>query len=62
MKTKNKRHKRRSGGKSKRCKRTTARRVRVHRGGNWFHGSGPSAPVVCLAGSSKIPCTAFSGA
>ncbi len=61
MKTKNKRHKRRSGGKSKRCKRT-ARRVRVHRGGNWFHGSGPSAPVVCLAGSSKIPCTAFSGA
>ena len=61
MKTKNKRHKRRSGGKSKRCKRT-ARRVRVHRGGNWFHGSGPSAPVVGLAGSSKIPFTAFSGA
>ena len=59
MKTKNYRHKRRTGGKSKRCKRT-ARRVR--RGGNRFHGSGPSAPVVCLAGSSKIPCTAFSAA
>ena len=27
-----------------------------------FHGSYPKAPVVCLAGSSKIPCTAFSGA
>ena len=61
MKTKNKRHKRRSGGKSTRCKRT-ARRVRVRRGGNLFNGSGPSAPMVCLAGSSKIPCTAFSGA
>jgi hypothetical protein len=27
-----------------------------------FRGSYPSAPVVCLAGSSKIPCTEFSGA
>ena len=27
-----------------------------------FHGSYPSAPVVCLAGKSKIPCTAFSAA
>ncbi len=60
MKTKNYRHKRRTGGKSKRrCKRT-ARRVR--RGGNMFRGSYPSPPVVCLAGHSKIPCTAFSGA
>jgi len=25
-----------------------------------FNGSYPSAPVVCLAGNSKIPCTAFS--
>ena len=53
------RHKRRTGGKSKRCKRTQRR---VRRGGNMFRGSYPSAPVVCLAGSSKIPCTAFSGA
>jgi hypothetical protein len=27
-----------------------------------FNGSYPSAPVVCLAGNSKIPCTAFSSA
>ena len=27
-----------------------------------FHGSYPSAPVVCLAGKRKIPCTAFSAA
>ena len=27
-----------------------------------FNGSYPRAPVVCLAGSSKIPCTAFSSA
>jgi hypothetical protein len=25
-----------------------------------FNGSYPSPPVVCLAGNSKIPCTAFS--
>jgi hypothetical protein len=25
-----------------------------------FNGSYPSAPVVCLAGNNKIPCTAFS--
>jgi hypothetical protein len=25
-----------------------------------FNGSYPSAPVMCLAGNSKIPCTAFS--
>lgn len=60
MKTKNHRHKRHSK-KSKRCKRTQ-RRTRVRRGGNMFRGSYPSPPVVCLAGSSKIPCTAFSGA
>lgn len=53
MKTKNHRHKRHTG-KGKRCK--TARRVR--RGGNMFRGSDPSPPVVCLAGSNKIPCTA----
>ena len=62
MKTKNHRHKRRAGGKSKRrCKRTQ-RRTRARRGGNMFRGSYPSAPIVCLAGGSKIPCTAFSGA
>jgi hypothetical protein len=27
-----------------------------------FGGSYASAPVMCLAGGSKIPCTAFSGA
>ena len=27
-----------------------------------FNGSGPSAPIVCSAGGSKIPCTAFSAA
>lgn len=27
-----------------------------------FHGSYPSAPVVCLAGNKHIPCTAFSSA
>ena len=25
-----------------------------------FNGSGPTAPITCLAGGSKIPCTAFS--
>lgn len=60
MKTKNHRHKRHTG-KGKRGKRTQ-RRVRARRGGNMFHGSYPSAPVVCSAGGSKIPCTAFSGA
>lgn len=25
-----------------------------------FNGSYPTPPVVCLAGNSKIPCTAFS--
>jgi len=25
-----------------------------------FNGSYPTAPVVCLAGNSHIPCTAFS--
>ena len=58
MKTKNHRHKRHSK-KSKRCKRTQRR---VRRGGNMFRGSYPTPPIVCLAGSSKIPCTAFSGA
>ena len=59
MKTKNHRHKRHSKKSKRRCKRTQ-RRVRW--GGNMFRGSYPSPPVVCLAGSSKIPCTAFSGA
>ena len=27
-----------------------------------FNGSYPSAPVVCLAGNSKSPCTALSSA
>jgi hypothetical protein len=27
-----------------------------------FNGSGPTAPITCLAGGSKIPCTAFSAA
>jgi ABC-type transporter Mla maintaining outer membrane lipid asymmetry permease subunit MlaE len=27
-----------------------------------FRGSGPSAPVVCLAGAKHVPCTAFSSA
>lgn len=62
MKTKNYKHKRRTGGKSKRCSKRTQRRVRARRGGNMFRGSYPSASVVCLAGSSKIPCTAFSAA
>ena len=25
-----------------------------------FNGSYPTAPVVCLAGNKRIPCTAFS--
>ena len=58
MKTKSHGHKRNGGKSKRRCK--TARRVR--RGGNMFHGSGPSAPIVCSAGGSKIPCTAFSAA
>ena len=43
---------------SNRHKRTHRRRAR--RGGNMFHGSNATPPVVCLAGNSKIPCTAFS--
>lgn len=50
----------------KRCarkyKRHSVKRTRARRGGNMFHGSYPEAPVVCLAGASKIPCTAFSAA
>ena len=59
MKTKNYRHKRHNG-KCK-CKRTQ-RRTRAHRGGNLFNGSNYSSSIMCLAGSSKIPCTAFSTA
>jgi hypothetical protein len=46
---------------SKKGKRTQ-RRTHARRGGNMFRGSYPSAPVMCLADSSKIPCTAFSAA
>jgi hypothetical protein len=55
-----------AGGKSKRRKQgkqgRTQRRTRARRGGNMFHGSNATPPVVCLAGNSKIPCTAFSSA
>ena len=51
----------RKQSKYRRHKRTHRRRAR--RGGKlMFNGSYPSAPVVCLAGNSKIPCTAFSSA
>lgn len=52
-----------AGGKSnrsKQCMRTQRRRAR--RGGNMFHGTDATPPVVCLAGDNKIPCTAFSSA
>ena len=52
------RHASKGKGRSRRHKRTHRR----HRGGNMFHGSNATAPVVCLAGNSKIPCTAFSTA
>lgn len=52
------RHASKGKGRSRRHKRTHRR----HRGGNMFHGSNATPPVVCLAGSSKIPCTAFSAA
>ena len=55
------RHASKGKGKNRRHKRTQ-RRTRVRRGGNMFHGSNATAPVVCLAGNSKIPCTAFSTA
>jgi hypothetical protein len=45
---------------SNRHKRTHRRRAR--RGGNMFHGSNATAPVMCLAGYKHIPCTAFSSA
>jgi hypothetical protein len=58
-----------AGGKSKRRKQgkqgkqgRTQRRTRARRGGNMFHGSNATPPVVCLDGNSKIPCTAFSSA
>ena len=52
----NKRSNKRHNGKVKRTRR-------VRRGGKlMFNGSYPKAPVVCLAGTSKIPCTAVSGA
>ena len=35
---------------------------RQSKSGLMFHGSYPSAPVVCLAGNKHIPCTAFSSA
>lgn len=47
---------------SKRCTRCRQCKCRTRRGGNMFHGSNATAPVVCLAGNSKIPCTAFSAA
>ena len=47
---------------SKGCTRCRQCKCRTRRGGNMFHGSNATAPVVCLAGNSKIPCTAFSAA
>ena len=35
-------------------------RNQANQGKLMFNGSYPSPPVVCLAGNSKIPCTAFS--
>lgn len=55
------RHASKGKGKNRRHKRTQ-RRTRVRRGGNRFHGSNATPPVVCSAGNSKIPCTAFSTA
>ena len=57
MKTK---QSKRCSKQSKRHKRT--HRLRARRGGNMFHGSNATAPVVCVAGGNKIPCTAFSSA
>ena len=62
MKTKHsKRHRHGTKGRSRRHRRTQ-RRTRARRGGNMFHGSNATPPVVCLDGNSKIPCTAFSSA
>ena len=55
------RHASKGKGRSRRHRRTQ-RRTRIRRGGNMFHGSNATPPVVCLAGNSKIPCTAFSSA
>ena len=55
--------KRRHASKGKRfkgCTRCRQCKCRTRRGGNMFHGSNATAPVVCLDGNSKIPCTAFS--
>lgn len=62
MKTKySKRHRHASKSRSRRHRRTQ-RRTRARRGGNMFHGSNATPPVVCLAGNSKIPCTKFTTA
>ena len=54
---------RKSMTRNRKYKRHSVKRTRrLRRGGNMFHGSYPEAPVVCLAGSGKIPCTAFSAA
>lgn len=58
MNCKSKRRKQGKQGKQGR----TQRRTRARRGGNMFHGSNATPPVVCLDGNSKIPCTAFSSA
>ena len=64
MKTKHSnRHRHSTKGRGRRHKRTQ-RRTRICRGGNMnmFRGSNATAPMMCLAGDSKIPCTRFSTA
>ena len=55
------RHASKGKGRSRRHRRNQ-RRTRARRGGNMFHGSNATPPVVCLAGNSKIPCTKFTTA